>query len=385
MFPFIDLSGHILGFGGRTLGDDKRKYVNSRDSAVYNKNKFLFSMNIAKNEAVKCGKILLCEGNLDVISLTQAGFENAVASCGTALTPEQAKQISNYAKEAVICYDSDEAGQKATQRAIAILADAGLKTTVIHMQGAKDPDEYIRKFGPAAFAKLIEGASGAIDYKLSKARSQVDMSTEQGRLEYKDMAVRILAAIQSPVERDIYGHKAAEEIGVSYPVFEQEIRSAMRQRERSAEKKLQQDTLRFADRRDPFNPEASKHHGEAMAEELLICYLYNNPDYYNKVIKLLPPERFVTDFNRRIYEFITDAMGSMSDFSVSSMNERFSPDEVGRITKILERGRNEGVTEEVADDCVNRLLSFKPKVNAGELSDEDFLKLMEEKRKRLMH
>ena len=142
MFPFFDLTGHIVGFGGRALGeDDKRKYLNSRDTAGYNKEKYLFSMNFAKNACVKSKQILLCEGNLDVISLNQAGFENAVASCGTALTPQQVKMISNYAESVVICYDSDEAGQKATKKAIRLISETGMKTTVIRMDGAKDPDE----------------------------------------------------------------------------------------------------------------------------------------------------------------------------------------------------------------------------------------------------
>lgn len=382
MFPFIDLTGHIVGFGGRTLGDDKRKYVNSRDSAVYNKNKFLFSMNIAKNAAVKDGRILLCEGNLDVISLTQAGFENAVASCGTALTPEQAKLISNYAKEAVICYDSDEAGQKATQKAINILSSVGLKTTVIQMKGAKDPDEYIRKFGRAAFDVLLDQADGAIDYKLAKARRSADVSTVAGKSEYKDAALTILASLDSPVERDLYGHKIAEELGVSYSILEQEINSAVKKKFYAARKKERQDTLRFADRRDSFNPEAARYPREAASEENIISYLYNNPDYFERLSSVLPPEKFVTDFNRRVYEFIMTAMSEMRDYSVSSMNEFFTPDEIGRITKTLQKARNEGITEQVADDSVDRLLGFKPKTPSGELSDEDFVQKFEQIKKR---
>ncbi len=156
MFPFIDLRGNIVGFGGRTLDvNEKRKYLNSKDTPVYNKNSFLFSMNFAKEISVKSKKILLCEGNLDVISLNQSGFENAVASCGTALTPQQAKLISNYSDEAVLCYDSDEAGQKATKRAIGILRECGLKVSVVTMEGAKDPDEYINKFGKAKFEHIL--------------------------------------------------------------------------------------------------------------------------------------------------------------------------------------------------------------------------------------
>ena len=384
MFPFIDLTGHIVGFGGRTLGDDKRKYLNSRDSLVYNKNKFLFSMNIAKNSAVKSGRVLLCEGNLDVISLTQAGFDNAVASCGTALTPEQAKLISNYAKEVVICYDADEAGQKATQKAIGILSSAGLKTTVIQMRGAKDPDEFIGKFGAAAFEQLLEKAAGAVTFRLQKAKNGLDLATDAGKLEYKDAAVKILAALGSPVERDLYGHRVAEELGVQYQLLEQEIKNSARREYYRKQKKQTQEMLRFADRRDPLNPQAAAHPGEANAEELLICYLYNNPDYYPEIVKICPPEKFVTEFNRRVYEFICSSMETMRDHSVSSMNEQFTPEEIGAVTRILERGRREGITREVADDCAQRLLAYRPKLSGGELSDDDFAAKVENMRKNKM-
>jgi DNA primase len=382
MFPFIDLTGHIVGFGGRTLCGDKRKYVNSRENPVYSKDRFLFSMNIAKNAAVKDGRILLCEGNLDVISLAQAGFENAVASCGTALTQSQAKLISTYAKEAVICYDSDDAGQKATQKAIDILSHTDLKITVIHMKGAKDPDEYIKKFGAPAFQLLLDKADGSVSYKLSNARAKSDMTSDVGRMEYKDSAVKILASLDSPVERDVYGHKVAEELGVQYAVLEQELKRAVSKRSRAAQRKETQDMLRFADRRDSLNPEAARHPGEAKAEENIISYLYSNPDYYNRVKDVLSPDKFVTEFNRRVYAFIIGAMSEMRDFSLSSMNEAFTPDEIGKITQIIERARSEGIGEEVANDCVSRLTKYKPKENAGDMSNDDFLKLMDELKKK---
>ena len=198
MFPFFDLSGHIVGFGGRALSnDDKRKYLNSRDTPVYNKERYLFSMNFAKNACVKSRQILLCEGNLDVISLNQAGFENAVASCGTALTPQQVKMISNYADSVVICYDSDEAGQKATKKAIKLISETGLKTSVLRMDGAKDPDEYINKFGVDHFNHLIRDSRDAVSYRLDECRSNVDMDTEAGKYEYLRESCKVLMELPS--------------------------------------------------------------------------------------------------------------------------------------------------------------------------------------------
>ncbi len=379
MFPFIDLTGHILGFGGRTLGDDKRKYINSPDSLIYNKAKFLFSMNFAKNAAVKERKILLCEGNLDVVSLNEAGFENAVASCGTALTPEQAKLISTYADEAVICYDSDEAGQKATQRAITILSQAGLKTTVLQMKGAKDPDEYIRKFGAAAFGVLISGADGAVDYKLKMAAAQSDMNTDTGKLAFKDAAVKIISALPSAVERDIYGHKAAEQIGVSFNVFDAEVNSAISRRRRFDKKQERQRELRFEDRRDSVNTEKRAHFAEATAEEYIISYLYANPDYLPR-LEQLTPDKFVTQFNRRVYEYITERMKNGEDRSTGQMNEVFSGDEMSRIFTILQRARDEGIDMEAADDCVQLLLNYKPPKKGAEMTDDELAAYIKEQK-----
>lgn len=361
MFPFYDLTGHIVGFGGRTLGDDKRKYLNSRDTLVYNKNKFLFSMNIAKNAAVKSRQILLCEGNLDVISLTQAGFENAVASCGTALTPEQVRLISSYADEVIICYDSDEAGQKATRKAIDLLSAAGLKTRVIVMKGAKDPDEFIRKFGTQAFDMLLNTADGSVNYQLKRAEEQVDMDSDTGKLAYKDAALAVIAKLDSAVERDLYGHKVAERIGVSFPVLEAEMKSYSKRRYYAEKRREQNDAMRFVNRRDSVNTEASSHRKENNAEEQVISYLASEPGYFEQIKDTLPPDKFVTTFNRRVYEFITTRMETGEDWSLAAMNEAFTFEELGSIARILERCRNEGIDEETANSCVSVLLSYKPK------------------------
>lgn len=372
VFPFIDLTGNILGFGGRTLGGDKRKYVNTPESAVYKKKRFLFSLNIAKNAAASEKRILLCEGNLDVITLVQAGFENAVASCGTALTPEQAKLISSYVKEVVICYDSDEAGQKAAAKAIPILESAGLVVSVISMKGAKDPDEYVKKFGAAAFEKLLDRANGSTAFRLTGAKGELDIKTDSGWSEYKDSAVKILASLDSAAERDKQTRKLSEELGVSYESLKTDVDIAIRKKIYAKKKKDRQDTLRFADRRDDMNPQAFSHFGEANAEEMIISYLYYNPDFYGYLKEKLPAGKFVTELNRRIYGFLTEAIENMTDFSAASMNERFTPEEMGRITRILERSRNEGINEAVARDCVTRLSEYSPKESIGDTSDSGF-------------
>ena len=377
MFPFIDLRGNIVGFGGRALSnEDKRKYLNSKDTLVYQKNKFLFSMNFAKNAAVKDKKILLCEGNLDVISLNQAGFENAVASCGTALTPEQVKLISNYADEVIICYDSDEAGQKATRKAINLLSEAGLKTNVIKMADAKDPDEYINKFGEVKFRHLLDNADGAVNFELNRCREGLDLETDTGKVDYMKRVYRVLAQIKSPVERDVYISKIANEQGISKVAISQEINymifKARKQRQRQEDRELINHVSR---RRDEINPEASTHYRESIAESGIIYYLYNNPDFCSEALEKLPVEKFVTSFNKRVYQALTERIKNNEDHSITSFNGEFSPDEVGKITSILEKYRNMGIDKSVVYEYIQLLQGYTEKpAQKNDMTDDEFLK-----------
>lgn len=384
MFPFIDLRGNIVGFGGRALSsDDKRKYLNTRDTIVYNKNKFLFSMNFAKNISVKSKRVLLCEGNLDVISLNQAGFENAVATCGTAITPEQAKLISNYASEVVICYDSDEAGQKATKKAIYILGEAGLKATVIKMEGAKDPDEYITRFGPVKFEHLINNSEGAINFELFKAKEGIDLSTDVGKSDYLKKTYDILASIKSPVERDIYISKVSLEHNISKTALVEEINSLIKKKNRQQKRQEWRNIQTFVDRRDKLNPEAATYPKQSKAEQTIIYFLYNNPDFCKEISKKLSPDKMITSLNRRIYESLVNKILNNEDYSVSSFNNEFSADEVGKITWILTEFEDKGVDKEVVYDCISALTNYNPnRPKTSEMSDDEFLDFAERLKKK---
>lgn len=381
MFPFIDITGNIIGFGGRALSDeDKRKYLNSKDTMLYNKNKFLFSMNFAKNAASKSRQILLCEGNLDVISLNQAGFEGAVASCGTALTPEQVKIISNYADSVVICYDADEAGQKATSKAIKLFNDTGLKISVIHMTGAKDPDEYIRKFGADHFKHLINHSQGGISHELDKCKFGIDIQTPEGKTEYMRKASRVLAGIASPAQRDIYIAKFADETGISRQAVEAEISYAIRKNARHEQKRDWDRTVSFTNRpRDELNPQAAAHPKENSAERGLIYYLYNNPDKLRTVSEKISADDFVTELNRRFFKSLTRKLEENEDYSVSSFIDEFSPDEVGRLTSILEDFGKLAVDDAVAADYIKVLREQKEKsaVQTASMQDDDYRKWYE--------
>ena len=359
MFPFFDLRGNIVGFGGRTLSvDENRKYLNSRDTPVYNKNKYLFSLNFAKDASVKNRKIILCEGNLDVISMNQAGFENAVASCGTALTPDQVKLISHYADEVLICYDSDEAGQRATKRAIDLIREGGLKASVVIMNGAKDPDEFINKFGPAKFEHILSKAVDSVSFELSTAKGGLDLDKDAEKTDYLKRACEVLMRIKSPIERDIYIARVAKEQGVSKEAVQQQVSIMLKAEERKRREKKQQEALAFAEKRDPLNPEAVLHPRENTAEKQLIYFLYKNPDRCKQLLERLPSEKFVTGLNARIYASLSRRIINCEDCSFSSFYSEFSPEEVDRIVDIVSESSDKGINEEVAEDCIRVLEEY---------------------------
>ena len=362
VFPFMDIRGNVVGFGGRTLSvDDKRKYLNSRDTPVYNKNNYLFSLNYAKDAAVKSRKIILCEGNLDVISLNQAGFENAVASCGTALTADQVKLISHYADEVLICYDSDEAGMKATRRAIELIREGGLKASVVTMTDAKDPDEYIRKFGPAKFQHILDKAVDSVTFELNSARTGLDLDNDANKTDYLKRACQVLMKIRSPIERDIYISRVAKEQGVSKDAVEQQVSIMLKTEDRKRREKKKQEALSFAEKRDPLNPQAVLYPKENSAEKQLIYYLYRNPDRCSQLLKRLPADKFVTELNGKIYASLSRRIMEGEDYSFSSFLSEFTEEQANRIVEIVSDYADKGINDVVAEDCIRVIERFNEK------------------------
>lgn len=203
MFPIIDVRGNVIGFGGRVMDDSTPKYLNSPDTPVYNKSRNVFALNIAKTS--KAGRVILTEGYMDTISLHQAGFDCAVASLGTSLTSEHAQLLARYFQEVIISYDGDGAGVAAAQRAIPLLEKAGLKVKVLRMQGAKDPDEFIKRFGREAFAKLLERSENQVDYRLAQIQKKYDLTDDGQKVAFLQEAAQLIASLSSAVEREIYG------------------------------------------------------------------------------------------------------------------------------------------------------------------------------------
>ena len=241
MFPIIDLRGDVIGFGGRVLDDSTPKYLNSPDTPVFNKGRNLFALNIAKKS--RLGRIILTEGYMDTISLHQAGFDCAVASLGTALTPEHAQLLSRYTKEAIIAYDGDGAGVSAAQRAIPILEKTGMKVRVLRVKGAKDPDEFLKTYGPEAFAKLLDQSENHIEYRIEQVLGRYDLTDDAQKVEFLKEVVGVIAGLHSPVEREVYGARCAELAGISAEAMGQEVKRELSRRIRKEQKQQERRDL----------------------------------------------------------------------------------------------------------------------------------------------
>ncbi len=380
MFPIIDLRGNIIGFGGRVLDNSQPKYLNTGATPVFDKGSNLFSMNFAKNADTK--RLILCEGYMDVIAVNQAGFENVVATLGTAITPDQARLMSHYAEEIVIAYDSDGAGQKATQKAINHFADVGIRTRILRMNGAKDPDEYIKKFGRDRFKMLIDGSDDANDFMLDKCEEGLDLSTEAGRVELLKRASKILAAIESPLEREVYISRTSRKCDIPTEVLKTHINGLLKKNSRTEKRSEWRNiTSKAAYSRDDLNPEAQDHKKEAKAEENIIYFLLKHPAEAAEIEKNAPPDIFITALNRKIYTALLEKMKTSEKFTLSLLAGEFSDEEMGRISRIDVTNREFTINRSVFADCINVLKSYRSS-DSKNMSDDDLRKLFKSKSKK---
>ena len=277
IYPVIDLRGNVIAFGGRVLDDSKPKYLNTPDTPVFKKSRNLFSLNFAKN-AVQTKKLILAEGYMDVIAINAAGFENVVATLGTALTAEQARLMKNYAEEVIICYDSDGPGQAATHRAINLLSEAGITAKTIRMEGAKDPDEFIKKFGAKRFELLLNGAGNAVEFELQKLRESVDLQDTNGKIEYVRRAVPLIADIRSRLEREVYAGIVARETGGEAKTFLSQVDAAIRRRAKQQEAGEWRDIRNAREvQTDRVNPDRARFLRASQAEATLIAFAVREP------------------------------------------------------------------------------------------------------------
>ncbi|WP_281527591.1 DNA primase [Ruminococcus champanellensis] len=380
MFPIIDLRGNVIAFGGRLIEGEGPKYLNSGDTPVFKKSRNLFSLNFAKNANVK--QLILAEGYMDVIAINQAGFEQVVATLGTALTAEQARIMAQYATEVVLCYDSDSAGQNATHRAINLLSEAGLHTRILKVQDAKDPDEYIRKFGATRFKLLLDNSGGAINFELARCREGLDLATEQGKFDFLRRTVQVLAGIRNEMEREVYLSRIAKEEEISLDILHSQVKAQLRKSYYTEKKQSWNAMMAKSSFRDELNPEAPQYQREAKAEEQILAYLFLHPDLLPEVEKRLKPEHFFTSLHRKIYEVFCERMPETDTFSVSMFRGACSDAEMGRITGIMAHNAEVALTADTLNDCIRLLLQAKEheKINADQLSDDDLLSIVNQAR-----
>ena len=381
MFPIIDIRGNVIGFSGRAMpGDDKAggKYVNTADTPVYKKSENLFGMNFAKNFC--SDRIILVEGNMDVISLHQAGFENTVAALGTSFTESQAKLLSRYTKEIVLTLDADSAGQKAAARAGEILKNTGINVRVITIPDGKDPDEYIKKYGSERFDALLEGAVSEIEYKLLTAVGDIDVTGDDGKLKYLAKAAEILADTSDIMTRDLYIGRLCEKYGVSRVAFQTKVEEIRRKNRKTAEKKEISDIITPKYNASDINPEKRSYPAAAAAEETVIAILLQHPDFYDTAAKELPPDQMVTSLNRRIYKALLELLSEGRAVDVSYFGEILSAAELGFLVSLLNSEKGEKNALIVLKDSIQVILGEKfrqSSLNIKEMSDEDWASNMQ--------
>lgn len=372
MFPIIDLRGNIIAFGGRRISNEDKavaKYINSSDTPVYKKSNNIYALNFAKNSKHK--GIILSEGYMDVIALHQAGFDNAVAACGTAFTQEQARLLARYTDEVIVTLDADEAGQKATNRTIGILKSTGVNIRVLRVDGAKDPDEFIKKFGPGRFQALLDGANNDIEYKLSAAKSKYDVTTEDGRLSALKELAQILADTNDRLARDIYAGKIASEFNVSKDVLTRQIEIIYRSRVNKEKKERIERAVNHSTESNRVNPEKRTHTRSAIAEECIISALYNDPSLYEYINELISSDEFTTKFNARVFEYLNSLLAERKIPDISYFSSSFTPDEMGKIVEICNKSTSMDSVEAAIKDCVKVIKNDNQLQKAAQTDSDD--------------
>lgn len=375
IFPIIDVKGKVIGFGGRVLDDSKPKYLNSPDTPVFKKSKNLFSLNFAKTEIKD--SVILAEGYMDVIAISAAGFKNVVATLGTSLTEEQARLISKYAKEVLIAYDSDGPGQAATMRAVNLFSEVGIKTRTLNIEGAKDPDEYIKKFGAKRFELLLQNAGDIVERRLSSLKAEFDLQTSEGKIAFLKRAVNVLATVKNPLEREVYTASVAAASGVMAETVKAQTNSLIAKNKRDEQKREWRSIETGADiTHNRINPQKPQNLKEALAEEGIISFLFKNPDYYEIIESKISESDFVTDFNLKVYKAMKTLHSQGCEVSISLLVPMFTSHEIGAVTGIIAKSDGQAATPEMLEDYIKILINHrtKAKLSAKELDAEEIEK-----------
>ncbi len=358
MFPIIDLQGSIIAFGGRTMEAKPAgwKYINTTDTLIYKKSHNLYGLNWAKDS--RSETIVVTEGYMDVIAMWQAGFENVVASQGTAFTEEQARLLSRYASRIILSQDGDEAGQRAIRKSIPVLRAVINDVRVLNIPENLDPDEYIKKYGPERMKRLIDGSRSELEFRLDEIKSKYDVLTDDGRVKYLRDACGLLATL-SPLEQEVYATRIAGDLGIDKSAIISQIEAGGKRR-RAQEQRQQLKHLEegISARMDKVNPVRRDNPRAVKAEETLIFILYHNPDKAGQIKEKIPPEKFISDFGRRLYKGLLEMIEEGSVPSLSPLGQTLTPEEMSQAARIINSSPTSGGTgsSENIDRCVKVII-----------------------------
>ena len=369
MFPIIDVRGNVIGFGGRTLKNDKdiAKYLNSPETIIFNKRKNLFGLNLAKKS--KENSLILVEGNIDVVALHQYGFDNAVASLGTSLTEEQAALMTRYAEQIILLYDSDQAGQNATARAIPILEKAGLRVKVLKVRDAKDPDEFLKKFGADKFRLLLAESSDRVEYQLNVIRSKYDLGLDEQKVRYVQESAELICTLDSAIKREVYGGRVAEAAGISLDAMKMEVDKAYKRRVSREKKKQEKIDL------DPMKALQPKERSirydnmrSALAEEGILAQILREPALLDSCGNLTGQQFSVPLFGR-VFAQLQQRHSRGMEVSLGVL-EDMTAEEMSHLAGISQK-QTGPVNEDAFQDCVKIILGSQQSRQVA--TDDDLL------------
>ena len=385
MTPIFDLRGNIIAFGGRVMDDSKPKYVNSPETLVYHKSETVFALQIAKRSASR--RYVLCEGYMDVISMQQAGIDTAVCACGTALTPQQVRLISEYADEVILSYDSDEAGQKATLRSLELFRNSPVKVGVLQIPGAKDPDEYIKKYGAERFKALLDGVGNALDFRLKRLRDQYDLSQDAQRLEYVKDAVEMLAERSNPTEQEVYAGRIAEETNISKAAIMAQLGTAAKKAGYKRRRAENMERLRSGEMNQinvPMNAGGSQALGIASAQQRLLAAMLREPSYIDMAQGKVSAEQFVLPVDKELFSALVQCRQRGMEISLSALRTCVSEEAMNELARLAAQYSDVHCTPDDIRMYLDRIACGMPMANrAAEMTEEqlkDYIQSMREKK-----
>ena len=346
MFPIMDVSGRVVAFGGRKLENNEKlaKYINSNENLIYSKKKHLFAMNLAKQSTSK--KIILVEGYMDAISLYQRGFDNVVASLGTALTEEQGRLLRKYCEQVILSYDSDGAGQEAIMRGLSILENQGCDARVLQMDGAKDPDEYVIKYGSGRFKLLIDNAISLVEFKIKMIKNKYNIENSSDKIRFLKEITKILSEVENKIEREIYIEKISENYNICKEAIYAEVNKEVYD-VKSSEKILLRPIAK-KEKQTEINPITIKR--ENMVIYLLINYFKES---YEPIVTNISPDDFKLEQNKFIFEKILNSTAEESEKIVQSLANIEDSEIQSHISEILVTDYEISSVDKCIEDVVN--------------------------------